>query len=425
MCGCKVLDFVACQSAPIVLVLRGSSDMGELDVAYGQILRKVLAPVASKRSAFQRSLLILLRSPSSPESVPEVKKWVESVRKDLDGIDGVEDNLRIQIVTIEEDNPSSVAAARSELDSFRESGPSWSSVEDAARQLTSVWSSLPEPQLLPSKAYLRGIGTVEAAYATLLQASDAAVSTMRQRVDSGRLVSAFAGRIRSLLDSVSAEFEGLVRGQECVRERLERLKMLRDYVLLSGHRLLDKQVALLELRETESLRKALHRAYGKGLQSTEEMERIVKEAAGSFANEVGHLEDPSIGLVVSAQIVTDFEGKAQKLVSEFPDSPEAKLLELKRLERELSRPSFKSKGKGRGKERKRSFSWSLSLVGMLRPSGFGNAQGFVSYATSVLGIPVDFMLGMQNDGDAPEVVGEDREHPFLRIQPKFAFDVDL
>jgi len=34
------------------------------------------------------------------------------------------------------------------------------------------------------------------------------------------------------------------------------------------------------------------------------------------------------------------------------------------------------------------------------------------------------MLGVQNDGDSPEVMGEDREYPLLRLQPKIHFDID-
>jgi hypothetical protein len=61
---------------------------------------------------------------------------------------------------------------------------------------------------------------------------------------------------------------------------------------------------------------------------------------------------------------------------------------------------------GRGRKRKglaKALGLSLSLVGMLRPPGFGNLQGFVGYATSLLGLPLDLLLGMQNDGDSPEV----------------------
>jgi hypothetical protein len=43
----------------------------------------------------------------------------------------------------------------------------------------------------------------------------------------------------------------------------------------------------------------------------------------------------------------------------------------------------------------------------------------------MLGLPLDLLLGVQNDGDSPEVMGEDREYPILRMQPKVHFDVDL
>jgi hypothetical protein len=43
----------------------------------------------------------------------------------------------------------------------------------------------------------------------------------------------------------------------------------------------------------------------------------------------------------------------------------------------------------------------------------------------MLGLPLDLLLGVQNDGDSPEVMGEDREYPILRMQPKVHFDLDL
>ena len=86
----------------------------------------------------------------------------------------------------------------------------------------------------------------------------------------------------------------------------------------------------------------------------------------------------------------------------------------------MEKQSKKSKKKG-----SRAVNIGLNLVGMLRPPGYGNLQGFVGYATSLLGLPLDLMLGVQNDGDSPEVMGEDREYPLLRIQPKVHFDIDI
>lgn len=84
-----------------------------------------------------------------------------------------------------------------------------------------------------------------------------------------------------------------------------------------------------------------------------------------------------------------------------------------RFERMFGR---RGRGQGRGKGAKavgagiRIFGLSpkisniaLNLVGMLRPPGLGNLQGFVGYATSLLGLPLDLMLGVHNDGESPEV----------------------
>jgi hypothetical protein len=62
---------------------------------------------------------------------------------------------------------------------------------------------------------------------------------------------------------------------------------------------------------------------------------------------------------------------------------------------------------------------------MFRPPGFGNLQGFIGYSTALLGIPTDLLLGFQNDGETADIIGDDREHPFLQIQPKINFDLDF
>ena len=61
--------------------------------------------------------------------------------------------------------------------------------------------------------------------------------------------------------------------------------------------------------------------------------------------------------------------------------------------------------KPKKKKGKRAINFVLSLVGMLRPPGYGNLQGFVGYSgLSMFGVPVETLLGVQNDGDAPEVI---------------------
>jgi hypothetical protein len=45
----------------------------------------------------------------------------------------------------------------------------------------------------------------------------------------------------------------------------------------------------------------------------------------------------------------------------------------------------------------------LQLVGMLRPPGYGNLQGYVSYHTGLWNWPLELLFGFHNDGDSPEV----------------------
>lgn len=108
----------------------------------------------------------------------------------------------------------------------------------------------------------------------------------------------------------------------------------------------------------------------------------------------------------------------------FPESNVAKLAELRKAEAISRKPPRRRKKRGLNIGWK-GLNVALDLVGMLRPPGYGNLQGFLAYSAGLLGVPLNIMLGMQNDGDAPEVVGEDREYPILRLQPKVHFDLDF
>ena len=68
--------------------------------------------------------------------------------------------------------------------------------------------------------------------------------------------------------------------------------------------------------------------------------------------------------------------------------------------------------------------WSqvaVQLVGMLRPVGLGNLQGYCSYAMG----PHSLLFGYADDRD-PNGGGMDGDEiPLFRLQPKFTVDVDL
>ena len=61
---------------------------------------------------------------------------------------------------------------------------------------------------------------------------------------------------------------------------------------------------------------------------------------------------------------------------------------------------------------------AVQLVGMLRPVGLGNLQGFCSYAMG----PHSLLFGYADDRS--DDMGEDGA-PLFRLQPKFTLDVDM
>ena len=64
---------------------------------------------------------------------------------------------------------------------------------------------------------------------------------------------------------------------------------------------------------------------------------------------------------------------------------------------------------------------AVQLVGMLRPVGLGNLQGYCSYAMG----PHSLLFGYADDRD-PNGGGMDGDEiPLFRLQPKFTVDVDL
>ena len=91
----------------------------------------------------------------------------------------------------------------------------------------------------------------------------------------------------------------------------------------------------------------------------------------------------------------------QLLASDFPETAAARLEEVRKVEKSTKRPP-KTKGQ-------KIVNIGLNLVGMLRPPGFGNLQGFFGYSTGFLGLPLELLLGVQNDGDTPEVRERERD----------------
>ena len=211
----------------------------------------------------------------------------------------------------------------------------------------------------------------------------------------GRTIGRFGERVLALMQSVSDSFLKKTTGTLVVRDRTERLERLNNYIANAARALFQQQLVIISDDITRRFQKELMALAASGTQSGEEEQQLIRKALYGFQTVVTDLEVDSLGLKAGT-LQSELAEELQKLVAEFPDSPSAKLVALKKLDREVRRPRKKGKGP-------RGVNLALSLVGMFRPPGQGRLQGFCMYNTALFGLPFDILMGVQNDGDSAEV----------------------
>lgn len=234
---------------------------------------------------------------------------------------------------------------------------------------------------------------VEAAYSAAVAHADGAVEQWRARVNQGRLVGRFGDRAAALLRSSTQTFLDRTLGSVVVRDRSERLAQIRGYVALAVKTLYQQQLLILSSDVTRRFQNDMLQLASSGLQSGEEEQQLLRKALFSFRTLSADLESEAFDLKPDA-VQKELAEDLQKVITDFPESPAARLLALQRVESSVRKP--KKKGA-------RAISVGLSLVGMFRPPGMGSLQGFANYQTLLLGLPFDILMGVQNDGDSAEV----------------------
>jgi hypothetical protein len=222
------------------------------------------------------------------------------------------------------------------------------------------------------------------------------VGQWQTRIGDGKLVGKFGERVQQLLDSVRKSYNARTVGSLTVRDRAERARQLDLYLASAVSELFRQQLENLQASTTIKFRKSLVKlaASPEGLQPEEE-QQLLRKALFDLLAETSDLEVESLGLS-SAALQTQVSTALQALLTDFPETAAARLEEVRKVEKNTKKPP-KRKGQ-------RAVNIGLNLVGMLRPPGFGNLQGFMGYSTGFMGLPLELLLGVQNDGDSPEVI---------------------
>lgn len=416
------------------IVLFKADDATEVFTMYQQLFRKILHFSSSLAVGKKMKCCILMKT-----SLPaDFETMLNEEWGDLDLQGKLSDKIDLTVFQSNDINELkrdvSLFVNQSPLPSFE--------AASFAERLTTAWSTVPIlPRPLLNKIDEINLYNLEKAYVRDVQQIEMATVQMQKRVSSGKVLINFPQRIQKLLQIVLADFNIHVSGSTMIRERAEKSKNLKDHVMRAATSLFDQQVVIKENEVMEVFRKELSEIYSEGnygdlpetkvagddeeatpatISLSNSVNQLIRKTSLDFKLSVKELEEEGLGLVVNKNVIDEFTVKIETFARQFPESNEAKLLDIKKMEKEVSKTPRKQKRSKFG-----AIAASLSLVGMLRPAGFGNLQGFIGYATSLLGFPTDFLIGFQNDGESAEILGDDREYPFLRLQPKFNFEIDL
>jgi hypothetical protein len=288
------------------------------------------------------------------------------------------------------------------------------------------------------------------AFADALTAFEDFLSPWRTRIMKGKLLSNFGNRSDSLLQKICGEFLDRTFGFSLLHMKGKKLSELSLYIRRAQKSLFLIQIEQLERNAVKTLKKLL-------VQHLRKLGSFPSDSPNEFVDKVVRELNTSITELTPQFMVTESRAlleaasnRLMELSGSFPESAEGKLEALRVSASTASavQPDAQSsEGETILPSRKRQLrvKFGLGLVGMLRPPGFGNIQGYVAHSTGIFGVPIELLLGFMNDGDANEVrflrslmnmffdlcnaaffqvLEDDAEFPILRLQPKIHFDVD-
>ena len=274
----------------------------------------------------------------------------------------------------------------------------------------------------------RAVFAVESAYTAAKAEAASGVARWRRDVDEGRLCpKGWSDEASGLFTATLKAFDASTRAFWQAAARAESRRALAGYLaseIEAAHR---DQLASAAERRLRQLKAALAQSYAR-TGAAAGFEAELRKVEHAFDADATRCAVPALQL--GADRARDaFLNEARAIVRDFEASPTGQLIAT-RGERARARKAAKSAQRAAAKASSRGQPPSLvpkavnvafQLVGMLRPRGFGNMQGFCSYALG----PHSLLFGYADDRDASGDMGGADEVPLLRFQPKFTVDVDM
>lgn len=428
-CGAKAIDYCGSVSSQVCILLP-VLDIEESLAGYDQIFRRLFLKAVVQKKKLDLVVLVDNSVGSTSTDVNRAISLINSrigqitkeILAEFQGLStDADDVVKLVVETVQADDKESLDRIRQAL--LRAEGAlsvTTTPTNTLSNRLHDAWTeasqSAQKPVLTPAQR--QSLLQVEIAYASGLAQTEAMANQWRARVNNGKIIAKFGNRVNELVTGAKKSFYERTTGTLVVRERADRVQQLVSNILSIAKLLFAQQLLILEKEVTDEFKRDLLEILRKKPESySADQQQVIRDAIYRFKKASAELEGEGLGLS-SSDVQAELSTKFQEEAKEFPESNAAKLDGLRRMEKQVKKP--------RRKKGKRAVNLTLNLVGMLRPPGYGNLQGFVGYnGLSFFGVPVETLFGVQNDGDAPEILGEDREQPILRLQPKVHFDIDL
>lgn len=434
-CGAKGTDLCATVAETLVVVFP-SSDLDEYLLGHEQTMRRIVAK--AKIEGVVKGILFVIDISEDQSSggfeVSAIEKKFEELWNESGGDENNPNPCPTNVITLDKSNADSVKSAQGALATLSSSGvPEGAStllkkIEDAWDK---VGTGIVQPVLSSEES--KSVYLIEQSYMLAQRECEAAFGQWYKRVNSGKIVGKFGERVLALLESAEGKFMSSTKASSMARLRGQRRRQIVDLIDSTANQVFKHQVVILQAEYTAKFRDLLASLVtsqsaltaddtSTDLVDKSEEQQAIRQVLFEFRSQVLDLEIERLGLTSEA-VQAEFSQSLEAFAKEFPESAFGRLEAVKKMEK-LAKKTPKKKG-GIGLGKNRAVNIGLNLVGMLRPPGFGNLQGFVGYGTAIFGLPLELLFGVQNDGDSPEIMGEDREQPILRLQPKVHFDCDL
>jgi len=251
------------------------------------------------------------------------------------------------------------------------------------------------------------------------KSSRAKLTSWKNRVQRGLLIEKFGFMATVLLKRCLDQYDRdtfLASGGGAASFRFDLRSKLKENMEKTIGDLFSQQVTTLEKTTLKGFKEELlkfSRRSGSGV-NYDDNAAALRAASFSFDETMSELEIVQLGLTKTT-LSQEMLSKLDEALLSFPESPAAKFHEMRSIKKKAAKQKQKPKDK--------SIDIGVNLVAMVRPDGFGNLQGFAGYTMGSNGITV----GVHNDADAPETLSQfgGTRPPFLRVQPKLNFDVEL